>query len=369
MSLEYRKSLVESREKLHGFREIVENFPPYLDEIRARVAALKIYPIKTLSAFPDMNFSVGKDGLTSEGGFKDRMAMIVQRKPGKCDEGAFDYVRFSQRTAPQFSQIYTAATTDSTMDYEAPDFETFTLNVSDLAPKGGETVVTRIFDNGELAAGVLENGPVTEWIRRFLSKFPGRGTLDLNDVHVVVQTSDFERKVEELHRRGIDSRILYSDGGQILVTSQSTLDWLNDGLQREYGDHREILMNAFRPNIVLDKVPACASSVNELPANIEDLIDTAEFKPGHLNESAQKEVDGVRMKFGKMCTRCAVPNIDPKTAKVTAEPGKWLIGNRPRRPDTPKATFGVNAEFKVGEEKNVIADGDSFIITGEKTSL
>ena len=186
-------------------------------------------------------------------------------------------------------------------------------------------------------------------------------------MHVIVQTSDFERQVEELHRRGVDSRILYSDGGQILVASRSTLDWMNSYLAFENQPSamypgrcpRNIYSTALRPNILLDG----------FPANVEDLIDSAVIKPGYMKESGLKLVDGVRLEFGKMCVRCAVPNIDPATAKHTDQPGKWLVKNRPRRPDTPKATFGVNAEFDVVEGKHLISDDDKFIITGEKTSL
>ncbi|MEK9166719.1 MAG: hypothetical protein AAB836_00265 [Patescibacteria group bacterium] len=131
---------------------------------------------------------------------------------------------------------------------------------------------------------------------------------------------------------------------------------MNEGLV-EY--NRQISDRAFRPNILLDG----------LPPNVEDLIDSAVIKPGYMKESGLKLVNGVRMEFGKMCVRCAIPNIDPKTATHTAEPGKWLVKNRPRRLDVPKATFGVNAEFDVSEGKHLITDDDKFIITGEKTSL
>lgn len=360
MSLEYRNSLIDSREGLYRYAISLASIPEDLSGLRASISAC-IYPIKALSELRCGNFNVSNEGLSSWDGFKDRMAMIVQKKSGECKDGSFDYVRLSQRTAPQFALIKTGKTLDGSMDYEAPDFESFTLHVGNLDPKEGETVVTRIFDDGELAAGVLENGPVTEWVHRFLSNYPVKGgKLDVNDVHVIVQTSDFERQVEELHRRGVDSRILYSDGGQILVTSQSTLDWMNQGSKSQNGnDHRKIYNSAFRPNIVLDG----------LPANVEDLIDSAVIKPGYVKESCLEEIEGVRMQFGKMCVRCAVPNIDQETAKHTDQPGKWLVKNRPRRPDVPKATFGVNAEFDVRGKKLVIDDGDTFIITGEKNSL
>ncbi len=353
MSLEYREALMASRKsaenELKDYRETLAGIPEDIKGVRARILSLRIHPLKALAGSREASLKIGKDGLETIDGFKDRMAMLALRKPGECNDVKFDFVRFSQRNAPQLSLIKAGGRQFGTMDYIAPDDTKFTLKAEDLHGKSGEPVLTRMFDDGELVSGVVENGSVTEWIRDFLKKWPSRnGSFNPDEVEVIVRNSDFERQVEERHRRGDHSRILYSDGGQLLITSKSTLDWLNKGLLKEHGyDRREVFQGSFRPNIVLDQILT----------NLEDLVDSA-------------EIGDLRLKFGEMCVRCPVPNIDPENAQVTAEPGKWLTKNRPRRPDTPKATFGVIAEIDPSSVmQSELSVGDDMEITGEKDCL
>jgi uncharacterized protein YcbX len=51
----------------------------------------------------------------------------------------------------------------------------------------------------------------------------------------------------------------------------------------------------------------------------------------------------VRLKLVKPCTRCQIPNIDPATAEVQAEPGRTLAGFRADARMGGAITFGMNA--------------------------
>lgn len=104
-------------------------------------------------------------------------------------------------------------------------------------------------------------------------------------------------------------------------------------------------MAAFRPNIEL----------GGLPANIEDIIDSVVIGRGE---------NSARMLFGELSVRCDVTRVDNRTGeKPDREPLKWLLHNRPLRPDDPSSvTFAVNGVFPPDEAGKVIGVGDPVVV-------
>ncbi|MEE2665188.1 MAG: MOSC N-terminal beta barrel domain-containing protein [Myxococcota bacterium] len=116
----------------------------------------------------------------------------------------------------------------------------------------------------------------------------------------------------------------FTDGFPLLVASQASLDLLNSKLDES------LPMQRFRPNLVLRGARAHA-------------------------EDGWKQIriggpDGVRLTFGKCCSRCQVTTIDPATAEIAAagEPLRTLATYRTmeiRNPDgnTERGVFfGAN---------------------------
>jgi uncharacterized protein YcbX len=127
-----------------------------------------------------------------------------------------------------------------------------------------------------------------------------------------------------------DIRTIFSDGAQLHVVSQSSLNWLNEGLKKEHGSNfREITHKHFRPNILIDG----------LPPNMEDLL------KGMRVSSFQNDA---YIAFDSLTPRCSVPqrNIVNGSMEADKEPNRWLLAHRPLLDH--QMTFGINAHVEGG---------------------
>lgn len=124
----------------------------------------------------------------------------------------------------------------------------------------------------------------------------------------------------------------FSDGFPLLVASTSSLAELNRRLQDQ--GRPAVEMRRFRPNLVLDG----------LPAFDEDHVDTLTI-----------DADGgpVVLKLVKPCARCTIPNVDPDTAATGHEPGDTLAGFRADARVGGGVTFGMNAVIVEGIERTL----------------
>lgn len=117
------------------------------------------------------------------------------------------------------------------------------------------------------------------------------------------------RQVDPVYAQAGD-RTAFSDGFPILLTSQSSLDDLNQRLAQP------VNMNRFRPNIVIKGAPAYA-------------------------EDGWKKVQlgDIDCRIVKPCSRCVIPNINPHTAARYKEPSQTLATYRKKN---NKIFFGQN---------------------------
>jgi hypothetical protein len=115
----------------------------------------------------------------------------------------------------------------------------------------------------------------------------------------------------------------FADGFPVLVCNQASLDALNTHLPER------IPMERFRPNLVLEGLPAWA----------EDRIDAL-------------TVDGVTLRLVKPCTRCTIPAIDQQTGEPSTDPSPVL-----RRLRFDKVlhglTFGENAVIDAAQRGEI----------------
>src|SRR5262249_27046852 len=131
----------------------------------------------------------------------------------------------------------------------------------------------------------------------------------------------FDRSVTRLCNPdyAVDSgaHTMFADGYPVLVANMSSLADLNDRLAQR--GHAPLPMNRFRPNVVLDDLPAFAEDHID-PIAIGDLV----------------------LRVVKPCTRCQVTTTNQDTAKVGIEPlrtlGEYRMDTR-----LDGVTFATNA--------------------------
>jgi uncharacterized protein YcbX len=119
-----------------------------------------------------------------------------------------------------------------------------------------------------------------------------------------------ENRQVDLDYARVGDRTAFSDGFPILLTSESSLDDLNQRLVKPVG------MERFRPNLVINGAPAYAE-----------------------DQWNQLRVGEINLRVVKPCSRCVIPNIDPVTASIDSEPVQTLAGYRKQH---NKVFFGQN---------------------------
>ena len=125
---------------------------------------------------------------------------------------------------------------------------------------------------------------------------------------------------------GIQAPNQFADGYPLLVSTSAAVDALNAKLQAQ--GHAAVDGVRFRANIVLDG----------LVEHEEDFIDT-------LWVDAPQPL---AIRLGKPCSRCPIPNIDPRTAQSSPEVGDTIAQYRQDARLNGAITFGMNAVVAQG---------------------
>ena len=352
-----REQLIAARPEAMEYADSLRAYPSVVG-LRAWVHELLIYPVKALGKGLSCDkVVVGSDGLQSgDGRIVDRAIMLMRRDPGTVTQTgeAYDGTRFSQREEGRLvlpTPSYDPA--KKTLTYVAPDMdiEPLVIQADQMRPQSGHPFRVKMFSKGtEVFTGVTENGPIADWVRRFLSKLSDDGkrkSYAPREIEVLIPHVDFPRPVEDRHRRDQDARTRWTDGGQELLVSKSTAEWVSDGVVAAGGE--PVPVEAYRGNIVLAG----------LPKNVEDVVDA--FRISTASGS-------VRLLCGDMSVRCDVTKVDQRTgAKQPKQPLAFLAKERAPRPDDKNsATFGINVVFPTTETGAEIAKNDEVIVDSEK---
>lgn len=270
-----------------------------------RVAALHVYPIKSCAgiAVDTMRF----DAL---GPLDDRRWMLVD------DDGEF----LTQREVPLLATVRPSRVDGGGLRVFAPG-----MPVLDVDGRGGERRAARCWD--DRCAGFDEGDAARAWF----SAVVGRRVRLLRFDATAPRAASRNWVGESAGRPGALTR--FSDGFPLLVTARGSLDALN--ARRAFEGLPEVGMDRFRPNVVLDGLAAFE----------EDLA-------GTLGTSA-----GVLLRLVKPCTRCTIPEVDPRTGRH--EPGllRHLAGFRSDPRLGGAVTFGHNAIVAAGLD-GVLSVGD-----------
>ena len=263
----------------------------------ATITALNIYPVKSCRGI-----ALDRARIADAGFLHDREWLIVDAN------GRF----VTQREEPRLALIVPTISA-SGLNLAVPGHGTLTVPI-DLKERPVEVTCWRdrcaAFDAGSQAAG---------WLEGFL------GT-----AHRLVRFNrDRPRPSDPAWTHDIRALNQFSDAFPWLVISEASLRDLNTRLTVQ------LPMNRFRPNIVVDGLPAYGEDL------VHELYD-----------------EDVRLRVVKGCTRCAVTTTDQVTgARTTDEPLRTLGKYRHDR-QLKGVIFGQNAiliegvgkELRVGQE-------------------
>ncbi|MGJ7487652.1 MOSC domain-containing protein [Variovorax sp. LT2P21] len=263
-------------------------------DLNATIARLFVYPIKSCAGVELPEVLLTETGLEF-----DRAWMVV---------GA-DGVFVSQRELPRMALIQPQMK-QMEMVLRAPGM--LALHIAfDRVEKPVRVKVWRdevaAYDMGDIAA---------QWFSDFLSE-PGKPQA----LRLVRFDPEHKRLSNMTWTQGVEAPNQFSDGFPLLVTSEKSLDELNEKLVA--GGHAAVGIERFRPNIVLAGIEA----------QDEDRVETMHIATAE---------GGAQIEPAKPCPRCPIPDIDPATAISTPEVGDALRSYRANARVDGAITFGMN---------------------------
>jgi uncharacterized protein YcbX len=274
---------------------MTSKYPTQYD-VRAKIAQLFIYPIKSCGAI-ELKEAV----LTDTGLDLDRAWMVVD------ENGAF----LTQREEPRMALIQPTLTSFDLI-VKAPGMSVLKLAIDEVAEPVTVTVwddTVKAFDMGDEAA---------DWFSDFLNQ----------TVRLVRFDPEQKRLSSMAWTGGIEAKNGFDDGFAVLVTSVASLKVLNDKLTA--AGERAVAMQSFRPNVVLTGIDAYD----------EDRLDTL-----HITT---KE-DEVQLKHVKPCARCTIPDVDLQSGKQGTAVADMLQSYRANQLMDGAVTLGMNAIILAGE--------------------
>ncbi len=272
-----------------------------------RVAGLFIYPVKSLRGC-----AVPSTGLDERGFAQDRRLMVVDAA------GKF----LTQRSHPQMARVSTQLNgTHLTLSAEGAG----AVTVSTQPDVGAPLRTVSIWKHDNLLAEDCGHD-AAQWLSNFLGQ----------PVHLVRIGEKFRRFVLKAAARPGDA-YAFNDGSPVLVTSEASLDALNDRIQEDGGE--PVPMDQFRPNLVLS---GCAPFAE----------DTAPYL----------RMGEVSLRNAGKSDRCIVTTTNQLTGERGKEPLRTLARFR-RDPalDPTAVYFGTN--FINESKRGTIRVGDAVSVS------
>jgi uncharacterized protein YcbX len=266
-------------------------------DFSAVIAQLLVYPLKSCAGV-----AVKEAYLTETGLDLDRAWMVVDA----------DNVFLTQRELPRMALIQPQIRTDDIV-LRAPGMLALHLAIDKV-----ETAVKASVWGQEVAAYDM-GATAAQWFSDFLGV----------TARLVRFDPEHKRTSSLSWTGGIEALNQFSDGYPLLVTSQASLNGLNDKLLA--AGQEAVTMARFRPNIVLDDAPGAADG---LLAHDED----------RLQQLAITTSEGtVRLQPVKPCPRCPIVNIDPLSASSTPAVNDMLQTYRQDARLNGALSFGMNS--------------------------
>lgn len=256
------------------------------------ITALNIYPVKSCRGI-----ALDRARIIDTGFARDREWLIVR------PDGRF----ITQREEPRLALIETTligtTLSSETLTLTAPGMGTLRVAV-DSRDQAVEVTCWRdrcaAFDAGAEAAS---------WLTTFMGK----------PLRLVRFDNARKRPSSPEWTQGVAALTQFADAFAWLIISQASLDDLNSRLERP------LPMNRFRPNIVVDGLPAYGE-----------------------DDVHQLRADGITLRIVKPCVRCIIPTTNQATAQREGEePLRTLRSYRFSR-ELRGVLFGQNAILVAG---------------------
>ncbi len=254
------------------------------------VSSLHLHPLKSCGGL------VVGDALLVETGLDlDRAWMVVDA----------DGEMLTQRDLPRLALV-TPTLRHADLVLRAPGMLALHLRLDTVEEPTRVRVwgdIVKAYDMGPLAA---------QWFSDFLGQPARLARFDPEE----------NRQVDQQWSAGQTTGAAFADEFPLLVCSTASLAELNARLAARGA--AAVSMARFRPNIVIDGLQA--------------------FDEDHIGLLVIDTPEGpVHLRLTKPCVRCAIPNNDPATAEVGAEPGATLAAFRADARMGGAVTFGMNA--------------------------
>ena len=267
-----------------------------------RIAELNLYPVKGCRGIALNEATLAATGLQADG-IGDREWVVADV------DGEF----LSQREFPRMALIETRLTPASLL-LKAPGM----LLLEVPLDSEGDVVKVRVWED-EVSA--VTQGEIADlWLSNYLG------------VSARLMRFDYERRRLAAHRYTgkVDAPFKFADAFPLLITNTASLAEVNARLLKK--NHAPVAMARFRPNIVLDGLPAFE----------EDYVKALRIGP-------------LTVRPVKPCARCSVPGVDPATGEHSSVVPDLLAG---MRATADGVMFGVNAIVVEGAG-NVLRVGDA----------
>lgn len=255
--------------------------------MKATIRELNLYPVKSCRGVALRAARLAATGLEHED-IGDREWAVVD------EAGEF----LSQRELPKMALIETRLT-HASMLIKAPGM----LQLEVPYASEGDVVNVRVWD--DTVSAVTQGEIADAWFTSFLGR-PAR-LVRFDPEHRRLSNPRYTGKYEAPYK--------FADAFALLVVGQASLVDFNERLARQ--GHAPIAMERFRPNIVLDG----------LPAYEEDHVRTL-------------RIGGALLRVVKPCARCTIPGVDPATGEASDVVPDSLATYRRREGGV---MFGVNA--------------------------
>lgn len=247
-----------------------------------RVTRLFVHPIKGVAPVEVSRWDVDEFGLRD-----DRRWMIVAR------DGLF----LSQRNVPRLALIR-AEFADSGLLLRAPDVADLFLPDAVVRPANGDRMRVTVW-NDSVRSRIVEGG-ASEWLSRVLGRTCSLCWMPREDTPLRV----LPRAANPIIQR--DRPVSFADAFPFLLITMEAVTQLNARIAaKPDGEKPNIIVQRFRPNIVITNAPA------------------------HAEDGWRRiRIGAIPFLVSKPCARCAVPTVDPETAVRGTEPTRTLAQYR-----------------------------------------
>ena len=262
---------------------------------------LFVYPVKSCAGIEVQDFL-----LTDTGPEYDRAWMVVDAR------GAF----VTQREHPSLALVHPRLTRDELVLHSAGmrDLHVALDRLNQPASVKVWDDLVPAFDMGDEAA---------QWFTDFMAASENTDSDKVHNSYRLVRFDPAYRRLSSPKwSGGVQALNQFNDGFPLLLLSAASHEQLNERLIA--AGHSSVGIERFRPNAVL----------SGLQPHEEDLLGVIRVDAGD---------EQVLLKPVKPCSRCPIPNVDPKTARSSPEVGDVLQRYRRNARLNGAVTFGMNA--------------------------